>query len=1190
MDAEKITRNRVGSALWNRRDWFSTESETPGIIPVVVRRNGLPPVHVSVHVSVRPSMFAENLVDLLEQKNLVSPALVAGLRERISQSPQPIPAAVFAERLVERQVLTPTLADELLRQLRVAEKTPDVPPPIQPKPLIPVLDLRDYKDPVEPSPPPLPPPLPNSLPRPQTAAEGSTSYPSLSLEARKRFLARKTVANPSDSKLILFGGAGLFFLFVIGFFLYGSLYRRSADTMFGIADQSYDNGSYSQAIIGYTDFLRAFPNHSSASPARIRRALARIRLLVDAKSDWSKALETATDELKDVENVPTFYEESRAEIGVLLPKIAVALAADAVERASQLHADRAEEALTLIDKYIPRSRQPSDQLIEIRAKIGRVRRALVKLDKLDDAEKALQQRLQATTWTKSTFDECFALLDTLHGDYPELVDEPKFTALLRSVTENAHRAIEPIVDERFHSTQPTASEPAADAGLFTSLFYRKHYSDAPIPGGQTVVVCADGTVYGLRASDGVPLWSRANVLNERVDWGTAPVFQTVSPTKQLLQPSVLLLDSRHWVLLLLDAATGEPIWNVAVGEPFRISNIVSDEDHSTVALTTETGELCILSFAKDVDVRRFRLPQPTSVAAFIDPEKKVVYQLADRETLYVLSLEDPTTSRSVHTAHWRSTIRTAPVRFGTNLLLVFQTGIRQCSLDVLDVGQNFAVRQRIPIPALVDTVPEIDGAFAVLTADNGETFLFESVDGELRKIAEGSAGGDTAPRGIVRFVLPIGKNVWVADRQLMRFESQLAQARLLPNKSVKQNIVTLQPLRRIGKTLFHAFRSPSHGGVGIAAIATDSTAVLWETEFSDAVVTEPRIKDNVATIYTASGKAYTLNLADEKEKFLGQPTTMLPPGTFDVSLADVLPMNDGFDAWVPRWTAQNRTVMIYDPTATDATRFRTLMLPIPPAMQPIALDGRLLVPLADGQIALFDTKKGTPIAIPFVSTIAADRPPLWTPPVATPNSKEFLIVNNRPDENNQVVLYRVALVEDGEARLIEKGKLTLVRPIWSPIAVAGSVAGMVDDRNAFLIVNLENWEPRVTVNLPAPCVWGPCALGNGFVFATADSTLRFVDSDGERWTCPSPIPIGKPLLDGDTASFNSVDGKFWSVDLKDGKRGLVIETGVPVSVGPIRVGGKTFFCGRDGTVRDSVFGIRDSDSVQRLPTQLEQDQ
>ncbi len=1128
-------------------------------------------------------MFAENLVDLLAQKNLVSSEIVGGLRERIAQSPQPIPAEVFAEQLVEHKLLTPTLADLLLRQLRSVQKQQ---PPGEPiataaalpsptKPLAPILDLRDVET-VEEQPSPRTSFVGGAIGLPVT--HKTEEFPQLNpLKFPKRFSTKKVAENPWDSKLVLFGGSGLFALFLIGFFLYGSLFQRSADSMFDVADLAYENGSYSQAIVDYTDFVTAFPNHSKVSTAKIRRALARIRLIVDAKTDWSKALETAGTELKAIENEPNFFEESRAELAVLLPKIAVALAAEATEKSSQLHADRAEETLTLIDKFLPRSLQPADQLLEVRARIDRIRRGLVMMDQFAETKKILEPLLKETSWNKTTLDDCFAKLDILRKDYPEIDAESEFQALLRSVSENSYRAVEPLSKDELGSVKPPSEKESALAVPWVSLFFRNHRQDAPSTGDRAIAVFAEGAVFGLRASDGTPLWRKAIDLPTAADWGSSPLFHSVPLTKQSLRPSLLLLDSRNWTLVLLDEKTGETLWTYSVGELFRLSNIVADDERAMVALATESGRLLVLSLGKSVGVRGFRLPQPTATAPLIDVENNLVYQLADRETLYVLSLVDPK-HRSVFTEHRRSTIRTVPVRFGSQVLFVFQKDLRRCSLNVLNTEKKVEFVQKIPIPGLVDTAPEIDGSFVALTADSGETFLFEQVDGKLNKIAEGSAGGEAAQHGVVRFIAQVGKNVWVADWQLMRFEAQLAQSRLLPKESVKRNIVTLQPLRRIAKTLFHAFRWPLLGGVGVEAVATDSVSTLWETGIAELIVFEPGIQSSQAgkdgkgdsvTVYTAGGKAYLLDLAVGKEKsdlFLGQPTTLLPPGTFDVPLEKILPMKDGFDAWVPSLADNNRPIMIYDPTATDATRFRTFLLPSRPMTPPVALDGKLLVPLNDGQVALFETKTGTPVALPFVSTIALERQPRWTQPVVIEGTKEFLIVNNRPDEKNQVALHRVVLVDAGETKLIEKDRTTLDRPLRSPIVLAGRLAAMIDDRNVFLTIKLDDLKPGVSANLSGPCVWGPYALGEEFVFATADSTLHFFDSGGEKFFCSAPKPIGKPFLDGDNVYFNSSDGKFWSVDLKTGKSSDVLETGVPASVGPIRVNGTTLCCGRDGTV------------------------
>ncbi len=1185
-------------------------------------------------------MNAEHLVELLAQKNLVSEDLVAGLRQRIVDSPQPIPAEAFAERLVQHGVLTPSLADALLRQLRRPDNKPipsaptlppaPASPSNSPTPSLPFLPLTESES-VRPQPTPLPnpvAPLPpqrsaqtpavdNKKAEPQpiaTKVEPSVVKPPKPehnpfFGPKDRFAQKKIAQNPWDSKLVLFGGSGLFVLFLLGFFFAGSLFQRSADVMFSNAEKAYDNGSYPQAIVEYTDFLTSFPNHSNASTAKIRRALARIRLNVDAKSDWSKTLDTARTELAAIDNEPDFYEETKSELAILLPKAAVALGNAASEKSSSLLADHAEATLVLIDKYLPKSLQPIDQLNEVRAKIERIRRGLIMQDKLADLEKKLEPTLKTGASTIQAFADCESQLDAFVKEFPEAQTDSKFVGILQSVSKNAFLAVEPIpqgdpkLGSATHEEEP--EQTATKASLLVSLTDRNYQKDAPNVGEQSVLAFAEGTVFALRAADGTVRWRKTIESANRPDIGSELSFQAVPPTRELLSSSVLLIDSRLWTLKLLDAESGKTVWNYRVGVPFRLSNIVAGAEHATAALATETGEIRILAFGKDVSVQGFQLPQPVDSQPMIDTEANVVYQFADRNTLYVLSLTDPTKNRSIYTAHRRGEIRTVPILFGTNLLTVMNNSgamdSRNCTLKIWDTTKNFAPLSSIPIRGLVDSPPQIDGSFAALTSDLGETFLFELVDGKITKIAEGSLGGETASRGTVRYVALIGKTVWTADWQLMRFETQLAQSRLLPKDSVKQNITTLAPLRRLGRTLYHVYRNPVVGGVFVEAVSAENASVLWETEVSERIVLEPTIVDGVATACTSSGKAYRLKLDELKGQFVEPSPTRLPRGTLNAPLAEILPLRDGFQAWIAETTSlpeitaplvrpevvvpgngvknlpqtsssdsiKQRTIMVYDPTATDKTRFRTLLLPKLPASQPIALDGEMLVPLSDGQIALYNPKTLTPSALPFVASMAMGRQPIWVRPVALANSKEFVIADNRPDEAGKVLFYRIALAADGEKKLTEKKKILLDRPLRSPMATAKiegkEFAVLIDDKNTLQLINVEEMKLGVSENLPGPCLWGPFSLGDSFVLATPNQ-LCFVGPEGKRFEIPAPQPIGKPLLDGDNVYFNSSDGKFWSVNVKSGKTEQSFETGVRASVGIVR-DGKNFFCsGRDGAI------------------------
>jgi hypothetical protein len=70
----------------------------------------------------------ERFLDLLEEKELLSPGTVASLRKQLAQSPKPITAEVLAQRLIKHGRLT---ADQAKRLLAADDETP----PPAPKPL-----------------------------------------------------------------------------------------------------------------------------------------------------------------------------------------------------------------------------------------------------------------------------------------------------------------------------------------------------------------------------------------------------------------------------------------------------------------------------------------------------------------------------------------------------------------------------------------------------------------------------------------------------------------------------------------------------------------------------------------------------------------------------------------------------------------------------------------------------------------------------------------------------------------------------------------------------------------------------------------------------------------------------------------------------------------------------------------------
>ncbi|MDR0871588.1 MAG: PQQ-like beta-propeller repeat protein [Planctomycetaceae bacterium] len=1031
--------------------------------------------------------FAEDLLTLIERKNLIAPDLLAELRSRLTGISEPVPADMFAIRLVEHQVLTGSLAESLLRELN---QVPVPPPPLPLPPSEPVIDLADIEKPKngdeltlevdeelqleiedEPEKVPVIHPPQVDYPAAETAGtEQEPAAPAASAEQiyrKKRFAVKKKTDNLWDTKLILFGGTGLLILCLAGIFLTGSLFRRSADAMYAEADKLYQSGSYSPAITAYTEFIEKFPNHSETSAAKIRRALARIRILVDAKTDWTKTLQTAEEEIESVKNEQRFFEESKAELAVLLPKIAAGLAAEAEEKTSIQHSEQAEQAVKLIETVLPSSLRPAETLLEVQYKVAKVRRLLVQQDILNETQQKLDGVLAAEPFGRKETEQCYELLAAVLKDNPELELDTEFIALRQRISENEYRAVRPLSDAELPKENANISGETRSVAEIAVLYNRKALADfKPLFAGQVppqtpLFVFSAGTVFALNSADGTLLWhytggaAGSTVAGSRIDF--IPV-----PKTEKNGESVLVVGPQG--ITRLDGQTGKPVWHLPVDEPFYCTEVFSRTAAPPVfCIATRSGKILTVQFDTAdhfaCRITGWSVPQNVSVAPLFDIESGLLYQPGGHDTLFVIPLNGGK-AQTYFTAHQPGSLRTEPVKFGTCLLLVRQAGARTCELQVYSTGEKLTLLQTFPVSGLTDTPPAVDGSFGVLISDNGETQLFDlsgDAKNPLRKIAAGSSGGKVEQQnensGNVRYAALTEKNVWIADRQLMRYEPQLAQSRLLPQESLRKDIITLAPLRKIGNTLFHTFRRPNAGGTLIQAVATDTAKVCWETEVADPPVLAT-LSEDVQTlfVYTNGGKLYQIQL-NLPASGAAQLFTALPAD--NSPLIDVVPLKDGFAAWITaslihpadEGSIENKTLMMYDPAAADATRFRSLLLPSPLTALPAALDGNLLAPMQNGSVALLDPKTGQQVAQPFIPKFSETHSILWGKPEPIENTNEFLITDKTQEERTgKCTLYKAAL-EDGKLVLKQKtavdGTLPPVKPVEPDGIIFTSKTGTV---------------------------------------------------------------------------------------------------------------------------------------------------
>ncbi len=1162
---------------------------------------------------------AEEFVALLETKDLVSPEVVAHLRRQIARPNNPISAALIAKWLVDHGHLSRLLAQRLLtraeesveqtkpqpevqfdweRQAQAEEdelglaplddeipsprapepKRPPAAPPKEPRPA-PSAAKRPQK-PSEPGAPAAPgtpaaPPPGDSLLQEELAPLGSglvgldesamaaDGGPLTPVKKKGLFgmgRRRRRRDNVWDSPLLLIGGGSLLLLLFAGGALYWALNRQTGDQSLEIADEFYRSGSYTKAIAQYTDYLESFPNHSGVSAARVRRGLARLRQATDHSSDWPKALEVATETLSEIAQEPEFDTEARPELVAMLPKIAQGLADRARSELDPGLVDRTEEALALINKYIPASSRPVTKLADIRALLALTRREIARGEELVKAVAGMKEAIE-----ENETAEAYAIHTALLKEYPKLVDNEELRATVLAVSQAELESVE-VVDE---PKPAEANEAAADVRRPPALARRTTRSAPPGAEGHVIFVLAEGAAYGIDAASGEILWRRATGFSTSAQ---RPAFPPTAVSEKPASDAIMVDAERHEVLRV-KAADGQPVWRHALGERFDAHPVVARE---RLLVATRGGRLVWIDLESGESPGYVQMPQELGVGPAVDPRRGSMYQVAEHSNLFVLSLDDGAPKQAVYLGHAAGSITVAPVVVDRYLIVAENDGVKHSTLRVLDQqgGEEGEPRvelvQSVRLRGHVDAPPQVSGARVLVVTDEGDLCVFEiraqAPENPLARVAEGKTAskeelaGAEVPEGLIRFPTLQRGQVWLADNQLTQYDLQLQQQRLVPKGIRNERSVTLQPLVLVGKTVFHVRRKRGLPGVLVSALAPDEADPYWETHLAAPLATEPMpgAPAGRITVVTSIGSVFHLepdSLGDRPVH--DQPVVALQPAELKGPVTDVFRVQDRL--LVMAGGTDPLQLPVFD--REEGNRFRWVFLPDPLGAAPIPFaDGGLLAPCQVGQAFLLDARTGTRRSEPFQPALAAGVRVAWSRPAPLGEAEALLAEAHSG-------LYRIGVEEKPKPHLAPLAQVDLAEPIESPIAVVGNVAYAVDASQSLVSFKLPKLAPGDPQPLSGRSAWGPGPVGEHALLATDDDRLYCLDAEGQiAWDVPLPYgPLaGRPLAAEKGYVLAAASGVIWRLDPATGEELGKVEAGSPLGTGPVPLGDGLLVGGHDG--------------------------
>ncbi len=1141
---------------------------------------------------------AEKLVLLLARKKVISRELKDGLLERIAQSPTPLPADLFAQRLVDRGIITQMISENILRILNEEENAAASAPapapkkqtglPKPPKPPAPSAS-RLKPDPFAATDSQLDAELP---PLSQESADEAFGLPSGPSSRKVKF--KKGRANPWDSKLLLYGGVGILVMILSCILLYYAIYRRGADEYLNAANTARESGSYHEAIKEYGDYLKYFPNHSGVPEATVLLSLSKMRLITDSKSDWPGALAVAKEEIAKIVQQPDYRKEAEPEFTAMLPTIAENLALAAKDKKDgKLLAD-AEEAMQLIRKHVPVSSQPVDRIQKIQVNIDFTKREIAKDGRLATVQNEVETLLQS-----DDISGAYEKMVDLQIEYPGIENDSRFTESLQSISGDEKRAVKlygPGAAVQTNTTE-NATERSEEARSVVILANRKVFKSDTTQTPRTLFVYASGSVFAVRSTDGTILWKKT-VGGSLLTTDRAPAVMPLAVSDD--REDVLLVDYRTWEIQRLDSVSGELRFRLTIGEPFRLAEWAPNKAVSTLYLTTESGKC----FQIDVDSGRIdgflQFPQKTNVAPLFDETNNRLLQLAHRTTLFLCpcpfdgGTPQAGSIESLYLGHLPGAIRTAPFLFGPYLLIAQKIATDGTMLQVYEIAKSATGTELKPVQSIslrgtVETAPVVDKRRLFLASDAGIVYLFQLEDDPaaktpLKLLAEG-APENKGPekdeqRGIPRYLGLFGPNLWVSGQELIAYEIQPSRSRLVPLRITDPLTSTVAPLRWIDDTVYRTFQYKGQSGTVVKAFSLEDGAPLWETQLADPLVEEPTYDSATKTVraVTQSGKLYHFPLPENGRTTVDKPMADLESEKRGEPIRALVPLPGGFEAWIERESI-GKAIPIYDPSPSNPRQFRFIPISEPIQATPIAFGNGLLTPFASGKVAFYNPKTGAPFCAPFAVQLSPSDASRWSAPLMLPADKtqtssrpEFLIL-----DEGQSVLYRIGVeTEAGKSRFRTVSKLEDLPHQSNVILEMGGMAFVFSTKNGTIEeVLLEKASLGRLFELGNRITWGPYPVGekdaSHIVMATSDQRLHWVstnESGGgtkiKQIEIPDIFPQGKPLFHGNRFVFSSYEGTLYQVDPSGNNATVFRETGVSTMLGPVFFDDQPCSTGKDG--------------------------
>lgn len=963
------------------------------------------------------------------------------------------------------------------------------------------------------------------------AAEGDTR--------KRRTLQEKSVW---DSALLRWGGGGLLLMIIAGVVLYLVLSRKGGDESFELAETDYKAGSYAQAIHKFGEYLERYPSHKDAGKARVFLALAKIRKSVEESSDWAKTLRESSELIEGITAEKEFSESSK-ELADLLPRISENLAAEAQKRLDSSYVTMCEESIAMVDKYVPKSLRPGQQITNVTDTLAVTKRLIDRDTKLHAAIDAIVAAAQS----KSTASAYAARRDVIKL-YPDTAGSPELRDAILKVA----------AVEKENVTWTAANKPAETMDLEQPASSRR-YPVALTPGlpgkvdgvkGYLIPVLGQGTLFAVEASSGQVRWTRF----VGMDTDFVPVAVSREATADWI-----IVDAVRQEIQRIDVQTGVAKWRQAVGEPVRIHPTVSEQK---IVVSVPSGRVLILDTADGTLKGEFKLPLPlASAASLAGRAQSTIVQAGQHSNVFLLN-EDGTCQEVIYLGHEPQTVVVRPVAVNRYIFLAENVGAVDSAIRVLLADENLANYQLVQSVAysghVLSDMQLLSGSLLVATNRGALGMMQIRVPGEgepLVKLAA-KAADEAAP--MMRYTIAKESQAWLSGNDLSLFEMQTSRGQFAPRWTKDVNEPVTQPPLVIGGYVFSVRRKKDQSGYFASALSATSGEKQWEVHLGSTPASGISVNETSGIRYLTNGgglievpaSALSSDGTSESVEPIAQAGQTFVP--FNAGLAE-LSTGDG------ACLGGEGSLFVFSRSGNP--RVASITPPDRLANTPIGYLGGILVPSKVGQVFVLDQNTGKDLMGPF-SPLLQGKEFFWGPPELV-NNQEVLIADGTS------VLYQLGVEQQPQAHLVTLHHAEIPHPRGARVGVVGNVAYLPTSNNRLMAFALPSLERGKEFPLGGNVTFGPLRIGERVLLATYNNELIcFDEQQNQNWSIPLAYgpPVGFASAEDGSLLMASTYGVISRHALKNGKELGKVTLDRPLLMGPVRLDNRLIVIGYDGSV------------------------